>query len=63
MFHNKEMQKLFSVFLFLSIISSTLGFCIHFLAGILVIFTTAALHPFQISMDLHNITVKQNIGN
>lgn len=156
MFHNKEMQKLFSVFLLLSIISLTLGFYIHFLAGILVIFTAAygitfyiftrkryksiahiseqidlvlhnaehlyisdnnegelsilqceitkmtrriheqnqclknekkfladsladivtfqkesinmnelvnaALHPFQISMDLHNITVKQNIS-
>lgn len=23
----------------------------------------AALHPFQISMDLHNITVRQNISN
>lgn len=42
MFHNKELQKLIFVFLFLSIISLTLGFYIHFLAGILVIFTTAA---------------------
>lgn len=42
MFHNKELQKLFSVFLLLSVISLILGFYIHFLAGILVIFTTVS---------------------
>lgn len=42
MFHNKEMKKFLYVFLFLSVISLTLGFYINILAGILVIFTTIA---------------------
>ena len=42
MFHNKELQKLFSLYFLISIISLILGFHINILTGILVIFNTAA---------------------